>query len=394
MAGAFVLAVGVGGVASPGGGIRVPVVVVGVVVTGVAGGRRAAVVVVVCRGVGLRRDWLRLLALRLNTGGVMAVAVKIVHSKSWLSREFGPVAAARLRERLLERCKGEKGLFLTLTYDREKYDSPQDLYRRAAEERHVRLFVRELERKLRVDLTGRWLCKLEFQQGGWVHWHLLVLGVEFISHDILSDAWGMGFVWVRRMSRTNICYVCKYVAKDGEIPAFLYLERSRSVRIVRVSPGFWLKTCPRGSSERRELMPFYRTVGQVLESSADRVVCQNLETGVFKRSLRGRPGVLVLRDLLSWPTACVVSCSHGWLVIDGVSPARVEAALYGSPSGGPAGPPGEARPGGGAGGLHLNSSLDPHKGGVQVDSDGFPIGGSPVGRWCDWYLEGWARGWV
>lgn len=173
------------------------------------------------------------------------VAVKERSSGSWLDPKCSGLLGYKLGKRLWNRCQGRRGVFLTLTYRRDEYSGPIELYRRAAAEQHVALFMRRLSRRLGRSLKGKWICKLEFQEGGWVHFHLLILGVERIEHATLKEAWGHGFVWIKRLNKTNCMYLTKYVAKGDAIPAFLYDEPPRSVKIIRVSPGFWLDTSKR-----------------------------------------------------------------------------------------------------------------------------------------------------
>ncbi len=160
-------------------------------------------------------------------------------SKSWLDRSYSRVLSAKLSDRLTRRCSGETGLFLTLTYRRDEFDGPRDLYRTAGSDRHVRRFIESLSNFIGESLTGRWLCKMEFQRGGWVHFHLLVLGVSRVEHAALQNIWGHGYVWINRLTKNRIRYLCKYVAKGDQLPAFLYNEPIRSVKIIRTSPGFW-----------------------------------------------------------------------------------------------------------------------------------------------------------
>ena len=116
--------------------------------------------------------------------------------RSWFDVQWGPLFKLFLSRRLIARCKGERGVFLTLTYDRDAYDSACDLYDRAQRERHVREFMRRLSRALGESVKGKWICKLEFQEGGWVHWHILLLGRAWLMYETLRYAWGRGHVWV------------------------------------------------------------------------------------------------------------------------------------------------------------------------------------------------------
>jgi hypothetical protein len=300
------------------------------------------------------------------------IAVKVTSSRSWLDREFGKVAAAKLAARLVDRVRGEVGVFLTLTYQREAWESPLELYRAAAEERHVRLFMRRLSAELGQSLSGRWLCKLEFQRGGWVHWHLVLLGVKRIDHALLHRAWGFGYVWVERLTPKCAAYVAKYVSKDGEVPAFLYGERSRSVRIVRVSPGFWDRPSEsREEAERRkaDVLPWYRTVGQVLEAQEGKVVVRDVDTGRIASVASCCPYTFI-GSLLDHGKAA--GSDGRWLLLA----VPFDVALVLGPQGSP--------PSGGEAGLHLNQSSDPHRG------RGGGLTG--LGRWLDPFLR-WALGW-
>ncbi len=159
-------------------------------------------------------------------------------TRSWLTK-YGYILAAKLANRLVERCKGEKGVKLELTYERSQFEGPQDLYHTAKQKRHVGRFMHKLGRWMGESLSGRWLCKMEFQKGGYLHWHIILLGVTYIPHDVLTRLWSHGHAWVSRITKRRLQYVCKYVAKADGVPAFLYLEPMRSVKIIRASPGFW-----------------------------------------------------------------------------------------------------------------------------------------------------------
>lgn len=219
----------------------------------------------------------------------MSVEARQGFSRSWLSVDFARSRGAELADQLRERCKGEDGVFVSVTYDRDDWESPHELYRAASEERHARLFIRAVGRILGQNLTGRWLCKMEFQRGGWLHFHFVILGVKHIPHDRLTAAWGMGFVWVNRITRKRTDYLCKYVSKDGAMPTFLYGEKSRSVKVIRTSPGFWQRP-PKPRPERRHFQQIaaYRTVGEGLEQARKRVI---LRSGSAVKSVKTNLGV-------------------------------------------------------------------------------------------------------
>ena len=81
---------------------------------------------------------------------------------------------------------------------------------------------------------------MEFQEGGWVHWHLIILDETFISNALLSECWKHGFTKTKSLSKERCRYLTNYVTKEGvPLPAFIWGERPRSVKIIAASPGFW-----------------------------------------------------------------------------------------------------------------------------------------------------------
>lgn len=198
--------------------------------------------------------------------------------RSWLHPEGQKIKAAELAAKLMDRMKGRRGVFVTLTYRRERYNTPGELYEVQRRERHVRRFIEKLEGISGQDLTGKWCRKMEFQSGGWVHFHL-VIDVPWIRKAWLDQAWGHGHVWINAAKPERLRYFSKYLAKAGELPDFLLSERARSVRIVASSPGFWPVDGVSSDSLRdKRVQPFYATVGSVLLNRRDSVVVRS-DTG-------------------------------------------------------------------------------------------------------------------
>ncbi len=236
--------------------------------------------------------------------------------------------AATLRARLLRRLKGCRGVFITLTYRREEWVSPLELYRDASESQHVAMFIRRLQRALGTKLTGRWFCKLEFQSGGWVHWHLIIDGVKFIPHDELERLWGFGFVWIKPASPRNIAYCAKYLAKDGALPAFVLADRARALKVVRVSPGFWREPA-QSQPDRPERMKLnaYECVGQRLERWRDQWQARD-DRGCWAS------GAGLLSLLVSLSSLGAVASAGRWIVYPctmGYLRARASAAQAAAP---------------------------------------------------------------
>lgn len=243
--------------------------------------------------------------------------------ESWLNERWARKLSAKLGARLWERCKGHAGLFVTLTYRRDEYRDAQELYRRQSEEQHVPLFLRKIGRHLGENLSGRWFCKMEFQRGGWVHWHIIILDVEKIPHAIAKDLWGRGHVWLRRLNKSNVKYCTKYTCKGGSHPAWLLMERPRSIKIIRVSSGFWGESDadaepePAGDPgpeewEGPKLRDIYVPIGERLQRDKHAFVARDEEG----RYYRGRIELGQLLLALLERGCGVVENLRGWLVID------------------------------------------------------------------------------
>ncbi|MEM9418754.1 MAG: hypothetical protein AAGA25_06795 [Planctomycetota bacterium] len=89
------------------------------------------------------------------------------------------------------------------------------------------------------SLKGQWIRKAEFQHGGWLHYHIILLGLDFIPHAALKMCWPHGHIFVKRINTKVAGYMAKYQAKAGGYPDFLYDKPVRSVKIWGTSPGFW-----------------------------------------------------------------------------------------------------------------------------------------------------------
>ena len=241
------------------------------------------------------------------------VKFKVPGIKSWFDPMSSKALATGLLERLGARMKGKRGLFITLTYRREEYQSPLDLFRCQQERQDVPLFMRRLQRYLGVSLKGMWLRKLEFQAGGWVHFHLVLDYDGFIAHSKLLELWGYGHVWVNRWNSKRARYVCKYMSKAGEVPEWILLEKPRSVKVVAVSPGFWgqveYKRYPAKVHFWRGLGA-YVPIGQRLQDARGRVL---MKCGDSIREVEGDIGSLCVALLES---GVELSGEGGWMIAD------------------------------------------------------------------------------
>jgi len=103
------------------------------------------------------------------------------------------------------------------------------------------LFMDKGWAKLRSWLLKRYgrfefLKILEVQKSGRPHFHILISGIPYISHEDLSEIWqkyGGGYVWIRSVSKDldAVLYVLKYVNKtilgDNKIYAALLFASNK-----------------------------------------------------------------------------------------------------------------------------------------------------------------------
>jgi len=211
----------------------------------------------------------------------MMLDLRSVPLRSWLNPQTAGSLSHAFRSRLEERMSGVPGLFITLTYERSDHASPLALYRAQSAERHVRRFISRLESYLGVSLNGRWCRKMEFQRGGWVHWHLVLDYPAKIPHRDLAQLWGHGFVFVSKIKGKHLRYMAKYAAKTGEMPGFLLGERVRAIKIVATSPGFWLRRRKSSNSPKRPPCPLYIPLGMRL-AKPPAIVLRNAAAGWFR----------------------------------------------------------------------------------------------------------------
>lgn len=200
-------------------------------------------------------------------------------SGSWFDPECSRSCAHKLSTDLLVRTKVGHWQSVTLTYGHEFGDA-RGIFRAMRTGQHVNKFIKRLERLLGYSLKARWICKLEFQMKNGreaPHFHLLIQVNEEHRFDCISErvhrAWGHGFVKVKPVkSGAQVSYFAKYMAKGDSYPTWILVERARSVKVIRTSPGFWegvRKTRPSSHDPFRYKKPepsIYRCIGHTLGS--------------------------------------------------------------------------------------------------------------------------------
>jgi hypothetical protein len=97
------------------------------------------------------------------------ISLRVPGLKSWFDPRSVPALSFELCTKLRTRMANKRGLFITLTYDRNDYESPLDLFYAQQERQDVPMFIRRLQKYLDKSLSGLWMRKMEFQANGWVH---------------------------------------------------------------------------------------------------------------------------------------------------------------------------------------------------------------------------------
>lgn len=174
-------------------------------------------------------------------------------------RPFSPVSwfhdrgRVRVLKRLMPRLPNVEGCrFITLTLDGKPFGGDQEAAFEAGNDRIRRVFFAlrkgvRWEGKLYRDKSP-YCVKLEFQQSGMAHWHLIFLSKKFLPFGLVAKLWGLGDVEVDFIRNEDFHYLLKYVTKDnGPLPEWVL--RRKSIRIFRASHGFWLP------SEKSETEP-------------------------------------------------------------------------------------------------------------------------------------------
>ncbi len=133
-------------------------------------------------------------------------------------RGFSQASRLRMMRNLAAYERRSMGLaiFITLTYGGD-YPSP------AVAKKHLDRFIKRLRREY-PEAGGLW--RLEWQERGAPHYHLLVLGVDFIPYAWTAAAWAAvtdGLASAKSGTETrrvksysqSVYYVSKYLAKSG-----------------------------------------------------------------------------------------------------------------------------------------------------------------------------------
>lgn len=158
----------------------------------------------------------------------------------------GPRLGYHLRATLLHVAEGFKHpALLTLTVDREAFDSPEAAHVFVSDQGRIRLLMRKLGLR-------RWVWVLEFQQltgTGWPHWHILIDLADApggridlpIAWKFWRDKWGIGGLDLHvkqniESARHAVFYLTKYLLKQPHLgyPVWV-LDSPRAIRLFQAS---------------------------------------------------------------------------------------------------------------------------------------------------------------
>lgn len=118
--------------------------------------------------------------------------------------------AKRDLRRKINANSGELKKFITLTFKENETNLDYCNY-------EFKKFIERLKywNKRVKGKPLKYVCVVEFQKRGAVHYHLLA-NLKYISNDDLKRLWGNGFVKINRVDRVdNVgAYVVKYMQKD------------------------------------------------------------------------------------------------------------------------------------------------------------------------------------
>lgn len=104
---------------------------------------------------------------------------------------------------------GEKPKFVTLTFAENVQDIKQANY-------EFKKFRQRLEYGLELKL--KYVCVIEFQKRGAIHYHVVFFNLPYVEFNYLSDIWRNGFIKINAIEQVdNVgAYVTKYMTKEND----------------------------------------------------------------------------------------------------------------------------------------------------------------------------------
>lgn len=109
---------------------------------------------------------------------------------------------------MLEAGVSSDAVFFTLTYDDEHIGLDWSLYKR-----DLQLFFKRLRRRLEPQRV-RYFAVGEYSKDHRPHYHGVIFGLSRLDDNLVSDAWGKGFIYLGDVTKQSAAYIAGYVIKD------------------------------------------------------------------------------------------------------------------------------------------------------------------------------------
>lgn len=135
-------------------------------------------------------------------------------------------------------------MMLTLTVDQNRYDGPEDAFRRIQKGRKVAKFICKMN-ELRHLRTREYTLTIEFHENGWPHYHILV-PETYVDKYKMDKVWGIGHTHFSKQEKFQsvkhaLNYVTKYVSKTDDEDGFSFpdwvMEYKGQIRRFSTSRG-------------------------------------------------------------------------------------------------------------------------------------------------------------
>ncbi len=146
--------------------------------------------------------------------------------------------------------------FITLTIDPLKFKSAESSYHYV--KKRFRYFIRAIKKQFNLSSDLQWICKLEFTEKGYPHWHLMLNHKKPLCVSTVKDIWGYGLVNIKRCTDKRMPYAFKYITKEASgLPFwFLKLSRPRILQTSGIFPSLVKKTPSQASVENQSPRAF------------------------------------------------------------------------------------------------------------------------------------------
>lgn len=171
-------------------------------------------------------------------------------AESWFTAEGARLKARRLQQAGIPDLTNWR--FITLTIAGHSRP-PLEAYYRGKDQ--IRRFLARFRRAIGRDF--KWCWKLEFQEDGYAHWHLLVEYTRPVPVEMLPTIekwWGLGRINIKRVNHWEMAYVFKYVAKGIEdLPMWVVRFKGR-LRVFQASRGFYTRRKSRTVKKQEPIM--------------------------------------------------------------------------------------------------------------------------------------------